>query len=997
MKKFFLLMMAVIATAVSAFAQEREISGVITERDSKEPAIQATVQLLKTDSTFITGAISNDSGEFKLKAPSDGSFLLKVTSVGYDALVKTVTVKDSKDVDLGKLTITPNSIMLKETTVTAQAAKMTVNKDTFIYNASAYRTPEGSVIEELVKKLPGAEIDDDGKITINGKEVKKVLVDGKEFMTGDTKTAMKNLPTSIVNKIKAYDQKSDMARVTGIEDGKEETVLDFGLKPGMNKGVFTNMDLGIGTKERYAWRGMGAYFTDKHRLMLFTNANNVGDRGFPGGGGRSRGGGNGENSSKMVGLNYNYEERKKLKIDGSVRWNHRDGDVRSKQSVESFIGRGSAFSNSMSQNFSRSDGWDIRGRLEWQPDTMTNIMFRPSVQISTNDGLSTGLSASYKEDPYLYVFDPLEAASIDRLAADSLMVNRRSNGNLSYGSETKVNGSLQINRKLNTEGRNVTLRSEGEYNDSENKNISTSDVILYQIQTAAGNDSTYYTNRYNLTPTKNWNYNVQATYSEPLWKRTYLQFSYKFQYRYSKSDRSTYDYSHFELNPFIGVEQHYREWDNYLSRIDNPFGDEYYESALSRFSEYKNYIHDINVDFRMVRDKYQLNLGVLLQPQQTKFVQNYQNVYTDTTRNVFNVSPTFEYRYNPNDLTKLEVSYRGNTSQPSMTDLLDITDDSDPLNIRKGNPGLKPSFTNSLRIDFNTYIREHQRNIMTFVNMNTTSNSISNMVTYDEKTDARTTRPENINGNWGLNSGFMFNTAIDSAGVWNVNTFTMFNYNNYVGYLYRDELKKASKNTTRSTTVMERLQGSWRKDWIEVTLDGSLNYTHTRNLLQSQSNLDTWQFSYGGSLNIFAPWGSSISTEMHCQSRRGYNDNSMNTNELVWNAQLSQSFLKGKPLTVSLQFYDLLHQLSSFSRSITAMQRSDTEYNNINSYAMLHVIYRLNIFGNKDARGQMRGGPGGRGDRGGLGGPGGRGDRGGNRGPGGRGGRGGFGGGGRPF
>lgn len=154
---------------------------------------------------------------------------------------------------------------------------------------------------------------------------------------------------------------------------------------------------------------------------------------------------------------------------------------------------------------------------------------------------------------------------------------------------------------------------------------------------------------------------------------------------------------------------------------------------------------------------------------------------------------------------------------------------------------------------------------------------------------------------------------------------------------------------------MERLQGSFRKDWLEISLDGSINYMHTRNLLQSQNNLDTWQFSYGGSVNIFAPWGTSISTDLHNQSRRGYNDNSMNTNELIWNAQISQGFLKGKPLTVSLQFYDILHNQSNYSRSINAMQRSDTEYNSINSYAMLSVSYRLNLFGGKEARSKMFG------------------------------------------
>jgi len=984
MRRVFLLMMALIAMTVTAFAQERIVKGTVIDGDSKEPAYQATVRLLKTDSTFVTGSVTNEYGIFTVNAPANGDYIVKITSIGYEAWTKSIKVQLDNNVDLGKIKISPSDVQIETATVTAYANKMTVKKDTFIYNVDAYRTSEGSVIEELVKKLPGAEVDDDGKITINGKEVKKILVDGKEFMTGDTKTAMKNLPTSIVNRVKAYDQKSDLARITGIEDGNEETVLDFGIKPGMNKGMFTNVDLGIGTENRYTWRGMGSYFADKSRIMLFTNANNVGDRGFGGGGGRFRGGNNGLNSSKMVGLNYNFEEKNKLKIDGSVRWNHSDGDVFSRQSVENFVSKVGAFSNSISQNYTRSDSWNLQGRLEWQPDSMTNIMFRPTLSYSTDDRSSYGNSASYNIDPYSLDYndegiDPLDAEVIKMMAANDWMVNQRSNGNLSFGENIRLNGSLQINRKLNNDGRNITLSGDGGYTDQENKALSISDVTLYQIKTAAGDkDSTYYTDRYNLTPSDNWNYSVTAAYSEPLMKRTYLQFSYKFQYKYNKSDRSTYDFSSFNENPFLGVVQDYREWNRYKERIGTSLDDsKYRDDELSRFSEYKNYIHDMNVNFRVIRDKYQLNVGALFQPQTTEFVQDYQGKHTDTSRSVFNVTPTFEYRFNPSDLTRLEVTYRGSTSQPSMSDLLDITDDSDPLNISMGNPGLKPSFTNNFRLNYNTYIREHMRTLMAFANMSTTKNSVSNRVQYDEKTGGRITRPENINGNWSINSGFMFNTALDTLGIWNVNSFTMYNYNNFVGYLFQDNMSK--KNTTKSSTIMERLQASWRKDWVEIAADGSINYTHTNNELQKQSNLDTKQFTYGGSLNVYTPWGASITTEIHNQCRRGYSDNSMNTNELVWNAQFSQSFLKGKPLTISVQFYDILKNLSSYSRNISAMQRSDVEYNTINSYIIVHVIYRLNIFGSRESRqgqfGPGRGGfPGGGfpgGGRGGFGGPGG--------------------------
>ena len=261
--------------------------------------------------------------------------------------------------------------------------------------------------------------------------------------------------------------------------------------------------------------------------------------------------------------------------------------------------------------------------------------------------------------------------------------------------------------------------------------------------------------------------------------------------------------------------------------------------------------------------------------------------------------------------------------------------------------------------------------IMASVNYSNTRNSIGYKVTYDEQTGGRTTRPENINGNWNAGGMFIFNMAIDTTGYWNVNTFTNLDYQNRVGYLSLNRNADSQRNVTKSTTIGERLAMSYRNSWLEVELDGSLNYMHTRNNLQPVSNLDTWQFAYGGTINITAPWGTSISTDLHQNSRRGYSDNSMNTNELIWNAQVSQSFLRSRSLTVSLQFNDILSNQSNFSRTVSAMSRSDVQYNSINSYAMLHVIYRFNLFGGKMARrGNDRPGygPGPRGGRYGFGG-----------------------------
>lgn len=967
-KSVLTLLLLLIAIVVQA--QQHLITGAIIDKGTHEPVEASTIQLLHTDSTYIAGAITNENGLFRLQAPADGNYLLKITSVGYKPTIRRIQLTQGKDLAMGHINIQAEAIMLKAATVTAMAKKVVLKEDTFVYNSAAYRTPEGSTIEELVKRLPGAEVSDDGSIKINGKEVKKILVDGKEFMTGDTKTALKNLPTSIIDKIKAYDEKSDLAKVTGIDDGEEETVLDFGVKRGMNKGLIANADLAMGTKHRYSERGMAAYFNDRNRLMLFASANNTNDMGFPGGGGPGGWGPNkqGLNASKMLGLNYNYENKDKLKMDASLRWNHSDGDISSITASENFVSQKSAFSNKRSQNFSRSNSWDGRFRLEWKPDTMTNIMFRPSFTIKSSDALARSLSAQFNADPYQITNDPLEDAARAELGLEDVstsksllqqagaLVNLQSSSSISYSESENYKGMLQYNRRLSAMGRNFTLRADGSYGKTDANSLSLTNAYLYLVDVANGNEPDHYnTYRYNVTPTDNYSYSLQATYSEPLWKATFLQLSYKFTYKYSKTDRSTYDFSRFtdeEANLWASITPEYRGWNQYLGTLSLPLSD-YIDSDLSRYSEYKNYIHEAQLTMRIIRPKYNLNFGAMIQPQKSNFIYDYMGQHIETTRTVTNFSPTLDFRYRFSKVSNLRINYRGTTSQPSMTDLLDITDDSDPLNIKKGNPGLKPSFTNNFRLFYNNYIEKHQRALMTFVNFSMTRNSISDKVTYDDNTGARTTQPENINGNWNARGAFMFNTAIDSAGVWNINTFTTLAYTNAVGYLSLDGAS-SQKNTTKQTQVGERLSMGYRNSWLEVNLNGTLNYNHARNELQAASNLDTWQFAYGPSITATMPWGMSLSTDLSQSSRRGYSDKSMNTNELVWNLQLSQGFLRGKPLTVMLQFYDLLHQQSTLSRALTAMSRTDTEYNSINSYAMLHVIYRLNIIGGKQARETMR-------------------------------------------
>ena len=662
----------------------------------------------------------------------------------------------------------------------------------------------------------------------------------------------------------------------------------------------------------------------------------------------------GLNANKVAGLNLNYDDGEKLKTDFSLRWNHRDGDNQNDNASENFYSETSrTFSNSTSKNLSRSNNWRANVRVEWKPDTLTNLLLRANGSTGTNDGTGTSKSATFSADPYLYVDDPL--GYLDNMGQmgelGKYVVNSNRSANLSYGENKNAWAMLQFYRRLNPRGRNVTLRVEGSFGDNDNRNVSNNEVHLHRVKNQAGQDSTYFTARYNTTPSDNSGYVASINYSEPLWKGAHLQASYELRYNQNKSDRQTYDFSRLAQNPFSGIVPDYREWDPWIGDT-NPFAQQltplssFIDKNLSRYSEYKNYTHNIRLTLRHWQEEYDYNVGFLVQPQRSNFIQDYRGVYVDTVRNVTNLTPTLDFHYKFSEQSNLYFHYRGDTQQPDITQLLDITDDSNPLYITQGNPGLKPQFTNTLNVYYNTYIVKHKRSIVVYANYRHIRNSISNLVRYNAETGGSTSRPENINGNWNADGGFNFSTALDSAAHWNIGSDTRLRYNNYVSYVAQHQAD-AVKNYTRSTTVNARLNASYRNDWIEVMLDGNVNYQHSRNELQPSADLDTWRFSYGGQVMLRLPLGFELMTNLHENSRRGYNDPSSNTNELIWNGQVSKTFLKSKTLTVALNFYDLLGQQSNYDRWVNATGRSDTRYNSINSYAMLHVRYRLNMFGGK--------------------------------------------------
>lgn len=974
---------ALTAAAVApAVAQRFVVTGQVRNAQTKAPEEFVSAVLLRADSTAIVGAMTDEKGRFTLMARQAGRYIIKVSSVGSRTVYTNVALTAQADsVNVGTINLQSADHQLGTATVTATVARVEQVNDTTQYNASAYRVPEGSTLEALVEQLPGVEVDDDGTIKWKGKAVTEFLINGKDFFKGDTKTAMKNLPVEIVNKIKAYDKKSDYTEMTGIDDGEETTVLDIVTKRALNESWITNVDLSMGSKDRYSAKFFLTRFTDRSRISAYGSANNINDRGF---GARGRmGGGSGLVASKSGGLDFSWENGRKkreagrFEVGGNINARHTSSDAITRTSSETFLtqGRSGSFGESFSRSGSSSTSFNSQLRLQWNPDTMTNISFRPSYSYSESKGNSMSRSATFNDDPNQIdgMFTPLDSMFVDALANSAMAainpellaiaINRNQNYSLSDSKSHNVSGNANFTRRLGSNGRNVSLRLQAGYQKNESNSYSLSDIKYF-----SNNRDGQFINQYSTSPVKNWNYGVRLGYVEPLGKQWFAELNYNYNFRYQDRDRGRY-----RLDSLGGA------WADMVQSLAMfgtlPTIDDWMNIARddynSQYATYKYYNHSINVGVRYNTETVRFNAGVAINPEKTKMAYNRPGQHIDTliTRDVFTMSPQVRLRYRFSRTTNLDINYRGWSSQPSMTDLLAVVDDTNPLNISMGNPGLKPSWTDNMDLSFSTYDEDTQRTMAVRVNGQMRRNAISNRMIYDDKTGVSYRRPENINGNWSTNANFMINTPFTWAPTFSIASHTDVGYSNEVGYISRlsesqgnisgavaaldgtyegyDRIFAAAnsaKNTTKNLRLNENLTLTYRHDWFDINLNGRVNYQHARATLQESANMDTWNFSYGGSFNLRLPWNMTISSDMRMSSRRGYASSTMNTNELLWNAQIAQSFLKGNAATISLQFFDILHNQSNVSRALSATSRRDSWNNSINSYFMLHFIYRLRIF-----------------------------------------------------
>ena len=903
-----LLMLLMILFSPMAFAQQSgvNVTGSVVEQGSDTPIEQATVRLLNVkDSAMVRGVVSARNGSFTLKNVKKGSYLLHITFIGYDPLYQPLQITGKKNpVNVGKLELSDGAIALGEAVVIGKAPEVTVRNDTVEYNADSYKVTEGSVLEDLLKKMPGVEVDSEGKITVNGKEVKKVMVDGKEFFSDDPKVASKNLPAKMIDKLQVLDKKSDMAQMTGFDDGEEETVINLTVKPGMKQGWFGNAYGGYGSKDRYEGNAMVNRFVNNDQITFMGGANNTNNMGFSdlastmfsgmGGGGGRRGGfgaGSGITSSGNAGLNFSKEFKPdKLTLGGNTRYSHSDNDARSKSDRQNILpGDSSSYDNSEAMSRTKSDNFGVDFRLEWKPDTMTQLIFRPSFSFShsMNDNFS-------------------DATTLDN-ERDTVNTNKSSNYSESNG--YNLNASIDFSRKLNNKGRVFSATLSGGNSDSYSDGMNRSDIVYFNQTDALKNSIIDQRSRYD---NKGFNYRAYVSWVEPIGHNNFIQATYSISQRKQEALKNVYN----------------QDADGIYNVLDSAYSQSYRNNFISQRA---------SLSFKSQRAKFNYTIGLNLDPSYSSS----ENFVGDTTlskitRKVVNLSPMAQFNYMFDKRTNLRIMYNGRTSQPSMTQLQPVADISDPTNITIGNPDLNPRYTNNVFIRFQQFTPEKQRAFMIMANGSYIINDIVSYTSYNQETGVKTTTYKNVNGNYSGNVRMMLNTPLKNK-KFSINSMTMASFANSNGYINEE------KNTNRNLILSERGGIDFRSSYLDLGVNGNIRYNATSNSLQKENNQNTFNYGAGGYTTIYLPLNFKIESDVNWSTNSGYGDG-FKQNEVLWNASASKSFLKNNQGTLRFKIYDILQQRSNISRSVTASYIQDSEYNTLGSYFMVHFIYRFSIF-----------------------------------------------------
>lgn len=939
------------AAGISAWAAN--VKGKIADTDGN-PVPGTAVQLVSLPDTVRAGyMISDNNGGFEFSRINPGKYVLLAAMVGMEDAARPVNVADSDSiVDLGVIKLSDDAVILDEAVVTAVKAAVVAKQDTIEFNAGSFHTAVNSTVNDLLKKLPGVEVAADGSITSNGKSVTKILVDGKEFFGDDPQMATKNLPSNMVDKVQVVDRKSDLARLTGVDDGEEETVINLTVKKDMNNGWFGNVSAGYGTDSRYQGSFVVNNFNNGNQVTVLGGLNNINENGFTDRGrGRFRdfGGNNGINTAQRLGVNFNVGNGEIFRIGGNVLYSHSDRKALGKTATQYLYPDYEQFGDAESQTRDKGHNINSDFRIQWNINPYNTLEFRPR------------LSLNFRES-YLNSLSSLRGSDDEKINSNRNVSNNK-------GTNIETAGNLIFNHKFAAKpGRALSFQMQYQFSDTRQKSTSWSNIIYYLSQ---DNDDE---ELYRFIDNHTWSngINGRITWTEPLGdpaKGNFLNFAYRLSYKWNNADKLTFnlpapdDPENF-LPPFL---------EDAPEGIDS-------DPSLSNSFRNRFFSQELQVGYKKVTKKLNLDVGFLFSPSSSKSEDLINSARNIPERWVWNVSPYANLRLRFGQRSSLRANYRARTSQPTMSQLQPVADVSDPLNITQGNPDLKPTFTQNIGVFFNDFRSASQQSLFAVVNASFAINSIVAKTTTDRETGGRTTTYGNVNGNFNI-FGMAMLTRPFSNRKWRLNARMNARFANTPGYI------NGEFNRTGNLSLAPSAGITFSCDVFQMSINPTYSFGNVSNSLPDQPNRTTHSYGFSSDASLYLPFGLELTTDIAFSNSTGFSSG-FNSSQWLWNAQLSYSVLRDKSLTFSVRAYDLLGQKKNISRSVGANTITDSWHNDLTRYVMFGVTWTFNTLSKKgkgpDGESDLRGpgmqgpppggapGPGGPGGPGGHGGPGGR-------------------------
>lgn len=904
---------------ITLFAQQRvDVTGktlvVSNNGEGQEVLPYTNILVLEAgDSTLVKGVMSDAGGNFRLSfhAKKESPYLLKVSYIGMKPEFRALNTGKTK-IHVGNIVLT-EGLELSEVVVTAPIKEVELVGDTTVINADAYRIPEGSNLEELVKKIPGLEYDRQNKTLVyNGLPIAEINVNGEAFFAGNHALALENLPADLVSRIKVYDKRSEMEKFMGIKTGEENYVLDLQTKKEFNGTLMTSVAAGKGNNKKKEAELISNFFkTGGENLSVIAKSGN-----------RNMTSANKDNRQDNVAVNFLKKFGKKIHLNGNVMYSNAINGNEGTSYYEQYLKTGNRYRYATSDRHNTNRMASTMLSMKWNIDKMTLLNLSGSFSAMKGTNGSDSRQATYNENPELDITAPFNGEENGQTEND-IRVNGIRMNSRSTSANRQYFLNADLTRRLNEKGSSLGLTMQYSEGRGKNEAFSVSSTTYYQLQDEWGNDSVLYRNQYYDSPNRNRKFSLGLILTQPLHKSLRAQLSYKFRRENQNNDRNTYDLSRF----FDGTD------DEPLYTLPEGY-EAAYTDSLSNRSRSHTTAHEVALHLNYTDRTWEINAGLSVVPERQSLYQKTGRMQADTLRTSVNYYPAVTVLWHKKK-TRVQLSYEGDTKQPGLTELLTLTDNSDPLNITRGNPSLRPSYNQRVRLE----ARDTKIGLngdMTWAN---TVNSVTRAVTYNTQTGGIESYPVNVNGNWNARATVRYQKRIKRRFSVTARTGASFSQN--VSLINEGQQEMPERSTTHNTTLNANLRFGYQPQWGGFDLTGDWRFRHSTNLLRETGDY-TRDYRLGVNAYADLPGGIQLRSDVDYSFRNGTNITPGEDDQVVWNASLSWRFLKQKKAELSFYWADILSQKKNFTRSVSSSGLSERHTQQIGSWFMLSFKYRFN-------------------------------------------------------